>query len=241
MKLFSRNELTKDLNSNLEIIHEKEVAAAKRVRDQLAELNKAEAGYNARIMEKKQELGEAELKLRILLANQQKEITLLEERRNQALAPIIEEQAQLEKTRDEVNALLLSIDEKNAELKKSEATIRAKERDVLKEQQILEATKVAVTEENERQQAALKVSMDEAREIIKQLDLSRVSNTAALQLLDERQNSLERAEHTVRASMLLADQKIATEREEQRKTEKKKKELAKIVSDLKHKGVWQTR
>lgn len=237
MKLFTRKELKLDVQAEAETIREKEAVVIKSLNEKLALLNGVEGQYKDKLEQKRIELAEAESKLKIFLANKEKEVIILEERRKQALTPIVEELSKLEATKKEIEAFILSLDEKQDELKRAEAQLRKKENEIQQAESkvaVLKEETIAVIESQKKEAEAL---IAQAKTAVSSLEKEEERALKVIKRAEERRASAERAENIAKGAMVAADQRIAQEKVEQAKTDDKRKMLRTALEYAKKKNV----
>ncbi len=240
----------------MKLFSQKEVKDAEQ--DRLAELLKREAQLNDAITKKEKEFNatKIEIEAKILsiqseykekfasskrsLSVMEREALILEERRQAALKPILDELNTLALARESLSVIEDGLKAKEVSLDKEQASLRAERTKIL-----LSKSKI----EREQAEAAAKIEQDtyraekakqEAILLTQRMNESEKSASIALGRLKDQEESLRRAEIKARAAMALADSRIAEEKEEQKKTDAKRDMLAITINVLKKKGLWRT-
>lgn len=241
MKLFTRSETKAEQQSSLDVLRAKEAAAVKALAEKIKRINDLELEYPQRLAEKEKELAELNLKLRTFTVTEDREISLLEERRKQALAPIVEELARLEDMKRQIEDFLLTLDDKRELIKKSEETLRIKENEIkiarVNLEKFQEETTAFITRQKQEAMSLRDGAIEASKALAHQRDLADVLTATA----GAREVSAKRAENIAKAAMVAADQRIQVERNEQKKTDDKRQMLKIAIEVLKKKGLWDKR
>jgi hypothetical protein len=239
MKLFPRTELREENKANLEVIREKEAVIAKRINTRLKELAQVEETYTKKKEEKETELAEAEFKLRVFHAKKLADIAVLEERKKQALAPILEETLALTNIKRELKESEEALEEKRREIISAEQHVSSKENELAIREMAFTKLKeetLGFIEREKKESADLiqrsKAEVLSAKEAIKRASVAEGVANERLLLAEEK----ERESH---ALLSLINSRLAEERLEQKKTDDKRSMLSSAINLLKKKGLWQ--
>ena len=238
MKLFTSKELKVRENSSLAILKEQEMRVARALADKIKLNNEFEVTHAKVMDEKQKELAAIEFKIKNSHVTEQRNVEALEERKRQALLPIVDELKKLEASKEFIER------EKNTvfdELRKSDEA-RQKIRQEQYELNRLMAEFTRIQEETkvfiERQRKDAGNLIDSSRVSQSALEQERIRHAASLKELEGKVIQNQRAEMLARAAITTADQRIAQEKREQEKTDEKRKMLAVAIKMLKEKGLW---
>jgi len=238
MKLFTMKEIKIEQQTHLDEILRKESVVSSALKAHEAKMNALTGEYQKKRAEKEAELRDIEFRIKTTLYAEQQSVESLEERKREALKPI-------DKEREEVQALIRKNDETvqkiiaEREALESEArTISNKDYELEKKRRAFEESQSAILNLVARQQqdADAAVAMMEAMTPV--FEGQRKRSEDAVQKAQFIKESAEKAEMIARAAMIAADERIAKEKEEQKKTDEKRSMLALAIKEIKRRGLW---
>lgn len=225
MKLFTKKELKEEREGSLEVIRGKEIEAAKAFNARLRQINDLEALHQERMLKNAEELAQAEFKLKTIASKEGSLVESLEERKRQALQPIVAELKQIEIGKAELTKLLNILDAREKELGHIAATLKLKEREIEQSKQDLLKVQSETTSFIERQKKEAKDIITRSESALKALQSEQELSHKRLLAAEAKERDAEKAEAIARATMASVDSRLE-------KAEKKEKKLKSMEARL---------
>ena len=239
MKLFTPKQLKHVEDANLDALRGKQFEVSKILNEKLRLLSNIDAEYVAKKQEKEKELAEIEAKRRITVFNLTKDVENLEERRRQALTPIVEEQKQLFAKQNEVSIAMQRLETERLALTGEQQVLREKKSEFALWKARAEQLQDELMQELHAQKSESDKLLAEARAISQRIMQERDTHDERMRKLEEKGRNIENAERLVKVAMIAADKRIAQEQEEHRKVVEQRKSLAAAIKEAKKRGIWQ--
>lgn len=238
MKLFSQKEVKNAEQDRLSELLKRESQISEVIVKKEKEFNQKKIELEQKIAELQVRYQAEESRFKLYLASQTRTIEALEERRNEALKPVIKEwesvaiaRSQLENAQREFAIAEVSLARREENLREERAKFDAVSRKTEKEQKELSANL-------EKAQASASTLIAESKKAVIRMKNEEKRIAELIKNLEEKESGLSRAENLAKAAIAAADKKITQERIEQKKTVEQRKMLKFAIDTLKKKGLW---
>lgn len=237
MKLFTSKQVKVAEHLVLDELLRKENAAANALKAKEAQLNEVERTYPDKIAAKQRELVEIEQRIRFANEKGVNEVSALEERRRQALLPITNEMRRLEDVKAFIEREKSTVLDDLHRLDQQRQLLRSQQNKLELDTAAFIKTQSEVADRIERERREAIVDIETAKFATKQYRELILSHAESRKSLEEVMERAKRAEVLAKAAMAAADQRIAQEIKEQKKTDDKRKMLKLALDVAKKKGV----
>jgi hypothetical protein len=238
MKLFTQQEIQSSEASSLDSSREKQRILSSVISLREKELRALNAEIEVKRKDKLEEIAALEQRILELTRSELATIKVLEDRRNTALRPITEELQHLDAVRLEIEAAKAELSNKELDLNKLKQSISSSDALLNQKKTEFEGYKAVSFEEIERHKKSADNSREMALITAKLLQEEQVRAEKKRKLIEEKEESLKRAEERIKKAMSEADEKIAEQVKLQKQTDDKRKLLANAIKELKKKGLW---
>lgn len=238
MKLFTQKEIKAEQQISLEDLSRKESMVSTALKAQEAKFQNTEQEYQKKKEQRERELGEIEMKIAIALTSERKEIEVLEERKREALEPITRETQFLVQLSLKNEKILKDIADERGLRELELQQISKKEAELNEKQKDFENSQSSILNLIARRQQDLDASISMSDALLPVFEEAKREAEKALKRVDEATESAKKAEFLAKAAMFAADQRILKEKDEQEKTDEKRKMLGVAIRELKQRGLW---
>lgn len=238
MKLFTRKEVKEGMQSNLDTLLSKEAEAAKQLAEKIKRINNVDTEYSVKVKYWEDALKKARFEHDVFLKGQLQTLDILEARRKAALEPIDKEKQELSAMKEQIAQDDLHLKEESSNLLKRRhelGELEAKVNVAISEVDNMRRDVLTLIEQRQKEaQAAEKYAKEALMALVGEQERAKV----ALTELTVKEQSMAKAEMSVKAAMVAVDKRLEKEKREQKLADDKRRSLALAIAELKKRGLW---
>lgn len=238
MKLLTPKQVQNASNEALAHAIRKEHEATKALKALEAKIQNTKQSLVEAEEQKRAELSAIDLRIKTRLLEEGNIIASLEERRKAAVQPIIDEIAELEARREEVQRMHDDVVARQSEVHDAMQKLRALDREIQVKQKALERFRDELDKSSEGETIRITALREEIYTRLKHIEAEDIRIDSKVQYLREREEDARRAEEKVKAAMLVADDKLYRIKKGEESIESNRRMLALAVKQFKKRGLW---